>query len=135
MPSWGSPTAPSDPAAWLLIISAWILGRLLCSYRWVQLTRRTSAPITQLEIGKGLQRETEPEARSPSPHLGHCGVSLVSCVSECGGEVSMGGFVGSRPGFEASLSLTTCCLSFPGLFPQVESHEDSLTTATYLQGW
>ena len=33
-----------------------------------------SAPITQLEIGKGLQRETEPKARSPSPHLGHCGV-------------------------------------------------------------
>lgn len=101
----------------------------------MQLTRRTSAPITQLEIGKGLQRETELEARSPSPHLGHCGVSLVCCVSERGGEVSVGGFEVSRPGFEASLSLTTCCLSFPGLFPQGESHEDNPTTATYLQGW
>lgn len=45
-PSWGSPTAPCDPASWLLIISAWILVRLLCSYQWVRAHQENPALLS-----------------------------------------------------------------------------------------
>lgn len=89
-----SPTAPCDPAAWLLIISAWILVRLLLQLPMGESSPgEPSAPIIQLRLGKDSRGKLRPEARAPLHTSATVGLSWCDVLVRSG-EVGAWGICG-----------------------------------------